>query len=227
MTLAGSSARRALWGVLLLAAWAVAAHLASTGVGPADLRLAVALAPLLATGVAVAWQSPWQGAPALGTGAVVLGLTIWAWPHLRGDVAWIYCLQHLGAHLVIAAWFGCSLLPGRDPIVTAMTRMIFGDQLSPRQERYTRGVTWAWALFLVGNALVSSALFALAPADIWSFHANLLTAPLVGAVFLLEMLVRRQILPAAERPALRDVARVVSAQFQRTGSANQASQSAP
>lgn len=211
MSMGAGAARRAQWVVLSVLGWAAAAHLASMGVGPADLHLGIAITPLLVTGVIVAWRSPLGPAGTVLLTAVALGLLAWAWPGLSGDVAWLYYLQHLCIHLALASWFGYSLVRGHEPVVTAMTRMIFGDQLTPGQRRYTRGVTWAWALFLLGNAALSTALFALAPLATWSVHANLLTGPLVAAFFLIEMLVRRIALPAAQRSALRDVVRVFRA----------------
>lgn len=198
--------------VALLLLWALSAHLASTGVGPIDLHIAVAVTPLAFSALLLGLQTPWPGlAASLVAGACALVLAV-AWPWLRGHVTWLYYLQHLGAHLALAAWFARSLGAGREPVVSAMARMIAAGPLSARTRRYTRGVTLAWALFLVGNALVSTLLFAWAPAEVWSVHANLLTGPLLGVFFLLEMLVRQRMLPPEDRPSIKDVARAWQAQ---------------
>ena len=198
---------RTVLALALLALWAVSAHLASAGVGPADLRVLVAVVPLAAAAALLAWQSPW---PRVASGAATFsGLAIlalsWAW--LRGHLPWLYYLQHLGAHLALAVWFARSLAPGRTPVVSAMAQMITRLPMSERKRRYTRGVTLAWALFFVGNALVSTLLFAWAPIEIWSVHANLLTGPLIALFFGLEMVVRAFVLPRAEHPSLKDVVR--------------------
>ena len=191
----------------LLLLWAVSAHLASMGVGPIDLHIAVAVVPLWLAALLLALQTPWPRlAAGLLTGASALALFV-VWPWLRGHVTWLYYLQHLGAHLALAAWFGWSLGAGREPVVSSMARMIYAGPLSERNRRYTRGVTLAWALFLAGNALVSTLLFAWAPVEVWSVHANLLTGPLLGAFFLLEMLVRHRVLPPEDRPSIKDVVR--------------------
>ncbi|WP_313315034.1 hypothetical protein [Pulveribacter sp.] len=198
--------------VALLLLWAVSAHLASTGVGPIDLHIAVAVTPLAFSALLLAFQMPWPGlAASLVAGVSGLVLAV-AWPWLRGHVTWLYYLQHLGAHLALAAWFARSLGAGREPVVSAMARMIATGPLSARTRRYTRNVTLAWALFLAGNALVSTLLFAWAPAEVWSVHANLLTGPLLGVFFLLEMLVRQRVLPPEDRPSIKDVARAWQAQ---------------
>ena len=200
----------------LLLLWAASAHLASMGVGPVDLHIAVAVAPLCLSALLLALQTPW---PVLAAGllacASVLALAA-AWSWLRGHVTWLYYLQHLGAHLALAAWFARSLGRGQEPVVSAMARMIAIGPLSTRTRRYTRGVTLAWALFLAGNAFVSTLLFAWAPAEVWSVHANLLTGPLLGAFFVLEMLVRRRMLPPEDRPSIRDVMRAWQAQRSRS-----------
>lgn len=196
---------RNLLGGLLAVAWALSSHLASAGVGPVDLRVAVAVAPALVALALVAWQA--RSRMALAAVAVAAVAAMWAWAWLRGHFTWLFFLQHMGVHLALAAWFGLSLAAGREPVISAMARLIHSGPLTPRALRYTRGVTWLWTLFFLGNAAVSLLLFAWAPVDIWSLHANLLTGPLVGVVFLGEMLVRRHALPREERPSLQDVVR--------------------
>ncbi|HAJ12640.1 MAG: hypothetical protein WCZ20_03795 [Hydrogenophaga sp.] len=196
---------RALLAVLLVLGWIASAHLASSGIGPADLHTVVAVAPLLAAAAALLWQTPLRGAPAWGLMLLMAGGLAWRWGWLRGNLPWLYYLQHLGTHLAMAAWFGRSLMAGREPVVTGLARMIFGDGLSERKRGYTRQVTLGWTVFFVVNALVSTLLFAWAPIEVWSVHANVLTGPLIGLVFLVEMLVRRCVLPPAERPGVREI----------------------
>ncbi len=198
---------RGALGVLLAVAWTVSAHLASAGIGPLDLRVAVAFVPLALALVLLAWQSPRRG-PATACALLLAGSgALLGWPWLRGHFTWLFCLQHLGMHLALAAWFGGSLLPGRVPAVTAMARLIHAQPLDAATLRYTRGVTWLWTLFFLANGALSLLLFAWAPVEVWSLHANVLTGPLVALVFLAEMLVRRRVLPAQQRPALRDMIR--------------------
>lgn len=196
---------RALLAALLVLGWIASAHLASSGIGPADLHTVVAVAPLLAAAAALLWQTPLRGAPTWGLMLLMAGGLAWCWGWLRGNLPWLYYLQHLGTHLAMAAWFGRSLMAGREPVVTGLARMIFGDGISERKRWYTRQVTLGWTVFFVGNALASTLLFAWAPTEVWSVHANVLTGPLIGLFFLAEMLVRRRLLPPTERPGLRDV----------------------
>lgn len=209
-------ARARLWrhalALAALGGWAAASHLATAGVGPAGLRVLVALAPLALAVLLAAWPSRWRLPAALAL-VLALALALGRWGDALGArVSWLFYLEHLGVHLALAAWFGRSLAAGREPVVTAMARTLAPAPLSARARRYTRAVTWAWTLFLLANAALSTLLFAAAPVAVWSVHANLLTGPLVAAFFGLEVLVRSRVLPRGERPTLADVVRAYRTQ---------------
>lgn len=197
---------RAAVAAVLMLGWILASHLGSTGRGPMDLHVGVAIAPLVAAfGMAVA-RLPhrfWQILAWLAAATLVL----LCWPLLRTQVATLYFLQHLGIHLALAALFGLSLLGPGDALITRLARVVVSPELSPRNQRYTRCATAAWTLFFVLNGLVSVGLFLFAPREIWSLHANVLTGPLLGLMFLVEMVVRRFVLPPHERPSLMAVVR--------------------
>lgn len=197
--------RAAATGLLLLG-WILASHLGSTGRGPMDLHVGVALAPLVAAlGIAVArLRRPlWKALAWLAVAALVLRL----WPFLRTQVATLYFLQHFGVHAALAALFGLSLLGPGDALITRLARVVVSPELSPRNLRYTRWATAAWTLFFVLNGLLSTGLFLFAPREVWSLHANVLTGPLLALMFLIEMVVRRFVLPPHERPSLMAVVR--------------------
>ena len=204
--------------VILIIGWAVAAHLGSAGAGSVDLNAAVALTPVLVALAVLLWQarSRWLFCAGL-FGAVG---AIWAlWPQLRQNVSLLYYLQHLGSHLALAVFFGRTLRGNRDALITSMARFIYGDALSVRKVRYTRQVTLAWTVFFVANALVSTGLFLWAPAAVWSVHANLLTGPLMGLMFLGEHLIRLRVLPPHERPSVAEVVRAYRQRVQQAAPA--------
>lgn len=197
---------RAAVSAVLLLGWIAASHLGSTGRGPMDLHVGVALAPLVAAlGIAVA-RLPGRLWKALAWLAVA-ALLLWLWPFLRTQVAALYFLQHFGIHAALASLFGLSLLGPGEAVITRLARIVVSPELSPRNLRYTRCATVAWTLFFVLNGLLSTALFLFAPREIWSLHANVLTGPLLGLMFLIEMVVRRFVLPPHERPSLMAVVR--------------------
>ncbi len=107
---------------------------------------------------------------------------------------WLYFAQHVAMFVALAAWFGASLRPGRDALVTRFARVAEGS-LNAAGIVYTRRVTLAWSLFCIAMAAVSVALFFLAPLELWSAFGNLLTLPLVGAMFVAEYLVRVRTCP--------------------------------
>lgn len=192
--------------LLLMLAWVVAAHVGSTGWGNADFNAAVGVLPIVAAVLMALWRFPSWAARAAGVLALA-ALLAWLWPQLRHNVALLYYIQHLGIHVALGVLFGKSLIGPGDALITRMARRIFKQELSERKVRYTRGATLAWALFFFINALVSTMLFIWATPAVWSVHANLLTGPLIGLMFLAEHLVRLRLLPPHERPGLADIVR--------------------
>jgi uncharacterized membrane protein len=177
-----------LVGAAALAASAVALHVLT--VADASRPLAIALAwggaALLALGLARA-----AGAGLAESAAVALLLALAL--YLGAGSRYAVYLPSLAVNLLLAWFFGRTLAPGRTPLVTAIARVVRGaDVLAPELERYTRAATRAWTGFFVALAAVSVALALLAPLDAWSLFANVLTAPLVAAMFAAEYAYRRR-----------------------------------
>lgn len=184
----------------LLAVWALASHYSSAGDVHPAFGAALGVAPLAIAGALLLWRLP--SAPLrLACCAAGAAFLVWLWPQLLHKVALLYYLQHLGSHVALGMVFGHTLIGPGEALITRLARTIQpGNRLSARQIRYTRQVSIAWTAFFFGNALLSTLLFAFAPTAIWSIHANLLTGPLIGLVFLVEYLVRLRVLPPEERP---------------------------
>src|SRR5579864_3068791 len=77
-------------------------------------------------------------------------------------------LPHAFIYAGLLAIFGASLRPGREPLVTALSRRMYAV-VPADMAAYTRGVTWAWCAFFAAELLTSLALFLLAPRAVWSF----------------------------------------------------------
>ena len=184
--------RGVLLAAAVFAASAVALHLLT--LADAARPLAVALswlaAGLLALGLArAAGVRVAEGAAV----AAALGAAVCFGTGTRYAVF----LPSLAVYLLLAWFFGRTLLPGHVPLVTLFARFVHDTAaLGPERERYTRQATWAWFGFFVAMAATSAALAAFAPLAVWSLFANLLGAPLVGAMFAAEYACRRRRLAA-------------------------------
>lgn len=191
---------------LLAVAWAVAAHFTSATGESSGWGAGLALAPL---GAALILGLRRLSSRWLATAAavVVMAVLVWSWPLLKSQVALLYYVQHLGIYCLLAALFGRSLAGPGESLVTQMARRVHGGQLTHQQMIYTRKVTLAWTIFFVGMALVSSLLFVLATASMWSMFANLLGAPLIALMFVGEFLWRIRSLPSEQRSTLADTVR--------------------
>jgi uncharacterized membrane protein len=120
------------------------------------------------------------GLLALGAAAFVGWLTLLA---AGASPAIVYPLTHVSVYLFLLWYFGRTLRPGNEALITRLATYVHGA-LPDEIRGYTRRVTWAWCLFFAGIALASVLLFALAPLATWSLFANVLNLPLVAAMYL-------------------------------------------
>lgn len=190
----------------LAIAWAIAAHIGSTGEGSPDFNTALGVAPLVAAAAMLIGRS--RHLPLVVAGTLsLLGTLALLWTTLRQNVAALYLVQHVGINLALASLFGRTLRGPGEALVTRLARLVYPQGISPRKIRYTRGVTLAWTLFFVTNATLSALLYVFAPAAVWSVYANLLDLPLLATMFLGEHLWRMRVLPPEERPGVAEIIR--------------------
>jgi len=190
---------------VVIAGYAVLAHLATSVWAGSNLGTAIALLPLLAALTLVLWRTPRKSVALLVAIAAAGGLFV-AWPFLRARFDWLYFLPNLGSNAFLAGYFGRTLLPGEVPLITRFAALVH-DELNAGVRRYTRQVTVAWTLFFVTVGSISTGLFVLASPEVWSVFANLLSLPLIVAMFLGEYLVRVRVLPPEDRPGIIDSVR--------------------
>jgi uncharacterized membrane protein len=142
----------------------------------------------------------------------VLGAIGFAW-YASASGPYAVFVPPLAINLLLLWFFGRTLVPGREPLVTAIARFVRG-RLDPEVERYTRHVTWAWCGFFAANAAASGALAALAPLEAWSLFTNVLATPLFVLMFVAEYAYRRRRFPALEHvPPLRLFERLMKAGY--------------
>ncbi len=219
MSLSPGQLLRGLAVVVFLAAWAFLAHTGSAGEGSGDLSVLLGIAPIVATLGLLLWRSSHPALTATGILAMLGGLA-WLWPTLRDNIALLFFIQHLGTNLALGTLFGRSLLGGGEALITQLARAVHQGELSARKYRYTRQATLAWTLFFLSNALISAMLWLFAPHPVWSVFANLLSAPLLAAMFIGEHLWRAWALPPEERPSIAQVVRAYRLRSQHKAPAN-------
>lgn len=167
-----------------------------------SLGVAVSLTPSLAILLWLTWRSPMRHVMVLA--CVSVGALLWGfWDALERNFSWVYFLQHAGTYAMLAAVFGVTLARGRQALCTRFAEMVHGS-LTPEEVRYSRQVTWAWALFLLSISLVSAVLFFLVSIEVWSVFANFLSFPLILLMFVVEFAVRRRRLPHQKQHSILD-----------------------
>ncbi|MEO6024528.1 MAG: hypothetical protein ABIP64_15720 [Burkholderiales bacterium] len=119
---------------------------------------------------------------AIGIIALTL-LGLYAWQIKLIDFSAAYFLPHVLMYLALMAFFGHTLLPGRQALITRLALGIHGGDLPPEIIRYTRQITWVWTLFFAATALLSWLLYRYATLDVWSWFANVMSLPLSVALF--------------------------------------------
>ncbi|MGH8402536.1 MAG: hypothetical protein ACRESO_03895 [Gammaproteobacteria bacterium] len=87
----------------------------------------------------------------------------------------------------------------RRPLVERFARAIAGD-LDPVRIRYTRRVTQVWSGVLLLNTLIALYTAWFASMAVWTLYNGLLSYLLIGAVFVVEYLVRRRVHRAHTQP---------------------------
>ena len=91
-------------------------------------------------------------------------------------------ISHAGINLFLLWYFGRTLAPGREPLITRYARRVHGT-LQPAMERLTRELTVAWCVFFSAQLIASALLYAFAPLNAWSLFINFLNFPLLAIMF--------------------------------------------
>lgn len=180
----------------LAAGYAFLAHYTNTTARTETLGTALALAPLIAATLSIAWHASHR--KLMMSLCAMAGIALLAaWPALERHFSALYWIEHAGTEGILCLAFARTLAPGREPMCTYFARMIHGS-LTPQIERYSRQVTKAWVMFFGLMAASSTALFFAASVHAWSLFANFFTAPLIILMFIAEYIVRRRMHPDME-----------------------------
>src|SRR6266851_8907390 len=190
-------APRPALGVLLFLAYPVLTHAAVT-TGLAYLAWTAWLC--IAALVLLSFPGPWG----------LAGFALLAAAPLVVDAEVLLKLPPVVINLALAVWFGRTLAPGEEPMISWFGRLVRGTELAPDLARYTRYSTVVWTAFFVIMAAAAAALAALATPQTWSLFANGIDYLLVGVLFLGEYVFRRVRYRHHEHRPLADVVRTVA-----------------
>jgi uncharacterized membrane protein len=123
-----------------------------------------------------------------GIGLIVLTLYIFSRESVE-SVSFIIYLPPIYLLSFFLLVFAKTLFPGREPLITIISRMVFQDN-RPGIESYTRQLTWVWAYFLAFLLLETIGLTFFAPLEVWSLFTNVLNYVFIILFFVLEFMYR-------------------------------------
>ena len=181
-------------------AYVLASHWLMTRAPASPWGVLAIVGPMLALATFLAWQRGQRLLAALA----LLATAALAWHAWRGGglaPGSIYVAQHVAIHVLLAFVFGLTLVGGRESLVTALARRVHGT-MTPAMLVYSRRVTVVWTCYFVAMALLSLALYELAPFATWAAFANLATPLAMIALFVGEYLLRYRLHPEFERATL-------------------------
>jgi len=110
-------------------------------------------------------------------------------------------LCHFFVYAALLSWFGRSLRPGTEPLITGFARQM-RKTMPPAVERYTRGVTIAWCAFFAAQLLISLGLAISGDISAWTEFVAVWNLPLVAAMAVGEYGVRSCLFARDERTGL-------------------------
>ena len=186
------------------AAFLTLAFLGSSGRLPPPASVAFALFPPLAGVVAVCWRTRarWVAlAGVIGVLAVALAYS----SSLAAHVSALWFVEHVSINLLLAAFFGRTLLPGTEPLITRIARAM-RPSMPQEVVEYTRAVTVAWTIYFAVMAALSITLYFGSSIAIWSAFATFVSGPGVALMFLFEFALRRRRVPGSHASIAQSIA---------------------
>lgn len=132
--------------------------------------------------------------------------------HGRVGLLAVNGLSHATLNLFLLWLFGRTLLPGREPLITQISRRVNGHLYS-EVVGYTRWVTVAWCTYFFLQVLVSLLLYVFASLASWSFFINVLNLPLLVVMFVVEKACRTALFPNHPKTTILKAIEVYSRDF--------------
>ena len=182
------------------AAFLTLAFLGSSGRLPPPASVALALFPPLAGVVAVCWRTRARWVALAGVAGVLAVALVYS-SSLAAHVSTLWFVEHVSINLLLAAFFGRTLLPGAEPLVTRIARAM-RPSMPQEVVEYTRAVTVAWTIYFVLMAALSITLYFGSSIAVWSAFATFVSGPAVALMFLFEFALRRRRMPGRHHASI-------------------------
>ena len=189
-------------------AYVIASQWLMTRTPPSPWGAVALLTPMLAIVAVGTWRSG-QRAISLLAACALAALALKAGLGSGLAPEHLYLAEHVAIHLFLAFTFGMTLRRGAQPLIARLAERVHGG-LTPTMDRYTRKVTVAWTIYFCAMAVLSIAIYALAPFTTWATFANLLTPLALVAMFVGEYGLRYRLHPEFERVSVNDMIRAYS-----------------
>ena len=203
------------FGALLFVVWVLAAHDAGETGSACIAALALgALGALILLPALGAARTRLRAALLLLAWLLLLALLV-----RSAATALLLSLPSVLLPLLLAWMFARTLRPGREALITHFVRLSDGSEQAalPAVRRYTHRLTALWALLLLALGLAAAVLAALRvpqgwlallgvlspwplPARVWNAWVNGWAYAVPVAALVLELALRRRLLPEAPRP---------------------------
>ena len=150
--------------------------------------------------------------PLVAMAAATLVYYIVTGDHGRVGLLAVNGLSHATLNLFLFGLFGRTLLRGREPLISQISRHINGP-LNPEITLYTRQVTIAWCIYFMLQVITSLSLSIFAPIAAWSFFINVLDLPLLAIMFIGEHTYRTARHPNHHRTSIMKAIEVYTRDF--------------
>jgi uncharacterized membrane protein len=194
--------RKNLIAIVLIAAYPLLVHASLVWAIP-QLQVAAILLFLLG----VFWHALWRGRliPTLiylGLSALILALGYWKL------TLYLLYVPPIVIPLTLLIVFGRTLLPGREPLITAIGEAARGP-LSAAMRRYTKMLTQLWCCVFLIMMVWSAILPWLQQPGLWSWFTNVINYGFVGALFGGEFLLRKKLFPEHNHPGFIEYIQII------------------
>ena len=119
-------------------------------------------------------------------------------------------LSSVAIPLLLGVVFINTLLPGREPLVTAIAEAARLGELSAELRVYTKSVTIMWSCFFCAMIIELVLLAVLGDPEMWSWMSNIFHYVIAGVMFVGEFIYRKWRFPDYGHPSFIEYIKIVA-----------------